>query len=134
MANLLAVALTAPLGDTMLGAGMRHLPPVSLAHPLGMLAAVLNPWVAGGIALLVGFFASYTAALAWADLTFVLPLTSIGNVIVALLSKFGLHEQISPARWVGVFLITVGVGFVAGGVPTTERGHCPLAPKQVRGA
>ena len=131
MANLLAVALTAPLGDTLLGAGMRHLPPVSLAHPLGMLAAVLNPWVAAGIAMLIGFFASYSAALSWADLTFVLPLTSIGNVIVALLSRFALHEQISPARWLGVFLITVGVGFVAGGAPTTERGTCALAPEKV---
>ncbi len=134
MANLLAVALTAPLGDTLLGAGMRHLPPVSLAHPLGMLAAVLNPWVAAGIAMLIGFFASYSAALSWADLTFVLPLTSVGNVIVALLSRFMLHEQISPARWLGVFLITAGVGFVAGGTPTTDRSGCMLAPEKARRA
>ena len=120
--HLLTVAVTAPLGDALLAAGMRHLPPVSLAHPLGILAAVLNPWVACGILLLIGFFASYTSALAWADLTYVLPVTSIGNVLVALLSRFALHEQISPARWLGILLITAGVGFVAGGVPATEHG------------
>ena len=40
-----------------------------------------------GIALLIGFFASYLTALSWADLTFVLPATAFGNVIVALLSQ-----------------------------------------------
>ncbi len=119
--HLLTVAVTAPLGDTLLAAGMRHMPPVSLAHPLGILASVLDPWVAAGIVLLIGFFASYTSALAWADLTYVLPVTSIGNVLVALLSRFALHEQISPARWLGILLITAGVGFVAGGEPATEH-------------
>ena len=45
-----------------------------------------------GIALLIGFFASYLTALSWADLTFVMPATAFGNVIVALLSRFWLHE------------------------------------------
>ncbi len=120
-AQLLTVALTAPLGDTLLAAGMRHVPPVSLTHPLGIVAAVLNPLVASGIALLIGFFVSYTSALAWADLTFVLPVTSVGNVLIAVLSRFVLHEQISPSRWLGILLITAGVGFVAGGEPSTER-------------
>ena len=68
-----------------------------------------------GIALLIGFFASYLTALSWADLTFVMPATALGNVIVALLSRFWLHEPISLERWLGVVLITVGVGFVAQG-------------------
>jgi drug/metabolite transporter (DMT)-like permease len=71
--------------------------------------------------LLIGFFASYLTALSWADLTFVLPATAFGNVIVALLSRFWLHEAISPERWAGILLITVGVGFVAQGPPLTER-------------
>ncbi len=108
---------------------MRHLPQVSLAHPLGIVGAVLNPWVACGIALLIGFFASYTAALSWADLTYVLPVTSIGNVLVALLSRFALHEQITLGRWVGIFLITAGVGFVAGGEPATEQ-PAPTQPSR----
>jgi drug/metabolite transporter (DMT)-like permease len=100
---------------------MTALPAVSLSHPMTLVAAVFTPWIAVGIALLIGFFASYLTALSWADLTFVLPATAFGNVIVALLSRFWLHEAISYQRWFGVVLITVGVGFVAHGPSLTER-------------
>src|SRR5580692_8082666 len=115
------VALCAPLGDTCLSRGMTQLPPITLSHPATLIAAVFTPWIATGIALLIGFFASYLTALSWADLTFVLPATAFGNLIVALLSKFWLHEPISLERWAGVVLITVGVGFVAHGPALTER-------------
>ena len=115
------VAVCAPLGDTCLSRGMTHLPAITLAHPGTLIAAVFTPWIAIGIVLLIGFFASYLTALSWADLTFVLPATAFGNVIVALLSKFWLHEQISMQRWAGIVLITVGVGFVAQGPVVTER-------------
>jgi drug/metabolite transporter (DMT)-like permease len=118
---LALVSICAPLGDTCLSRGMTHLSPISLAHPASLVAAVFTPWIAIGIALLIGFFASYLTALSWADLTFVLPATALGNVIVALLSKFWLHETISLERWAGVVLITIGVGFVAQGPALTER-------------
>ncbi len=117
---LALVAICAPLGDTFLSRGMKPLPAISLAHPGDLIAAVFTPWVAAGIALLIGFFASYLTALSWADLTFVLPATAFGNVIVALLSRFWLHEPLSPARWAGILLITLGVGFVAQGPSRTE--------------
>ena len=94
--------------------------PITLAHPATLIAAVFTPWIAAGIALLIGFFASYLTALSWADLTFVLPATAFGNVIVALLARFWLHEPISLQRWAGIVLITLGVGFVAHGPSLTE--------------
>jgi drug/metabolite transporter (DMT)-like permease len=115
------VSLSAPLGDSCLSRGMTSLPPISLAHPLSLVSAVFTPWIAAGIALLIGFFASYLTALSWADLTYVLPATAFGNVIVELLSRFWLHEEVSWQRWLGVFLITAGVGFVAHGPSLTER-------------
>lgn len=123
------VALSAPLGDTCLSRGMTSLPSISLAHPLSLVSAVFTPWIAAGIVLLIGFFASYLTALSWADLTYVLPATAFGNVIVALLSKYWLHEPISLQRWAGIVLITVGVGFVAHGPSLTER---PAANEAVR--
>ena len=99
---------------------MKPLPPINPAHPGELIAAVFTPWVAAGIALLIGFLASYLTALSWADLTYVLPATAFGNVIVALLSRFWLHEPISIARWAGILLITLGVGFVAQGPSRTE--------------
>ena len=115
------VSVCAPLGDTCLSRGMTSLPAISLAHPATLIAAVFTPWIAVGIALLIGFFASYLTALSWADLTFVLPATAFGNMIVVLLSRFWLHETISYQRWLGAVLITVGVGFVAHGPSLTER-------------
>jgi drug/metabolite transporter (DMT)-like permease len=111
---------------------MTGLPAISLFHPATLIAAVFTPWIAGGIALLIGFFASYLTALSWADLTFVLPATAFGNVIVALLSRFWLHEAISLERWGGIVLITLGVGFVAQGPSLTERpaAELPAVPAQ----
>jgi drug/metabolite transporter (DMT)-like permease len=116
-----SVALCAPLGDTCLARGMTAMPPLTLARPMALLAAVFTPWIGAGIALLIGFFSSYLTALSWADLTFVLPATAFGNVIVALLSRFWLHESISLERWAGIALITLGVSFVAQGPSLTER-------------
>jgi drug/metabolite transporter (DMT)-like permease len=125
---LALVSISAPLGDTCLSRGMTSLPAISLAHPGTLISAVFTPWIAVGIVLLIGFFASYLTALSWADLTFVLPATAFGNMIVVLLSRFWLHEAISYQRWIGVVLITVGVGFVAQGPSLTERPAVKLNP------
>lgn len=114
------VTLTSSLGDTFLDVGMKKIPPVSLHHLGSLLVAVRTPWIIAGIALLIGFFASYLTALSWADLTYVLPATSLGYVIVALLGKYWLHEQISGERWIGIVLITFGVGFATRGPSYTE--------------
>ena len=114
------VAVTAPLGDTLLAIGMKQLGPVSFSHLGSLLHAVLTPYVAAGIAMLIGFFASYLTALSWADLTYILPTTSIGNVFIALLAHFWLHERLTPWRWLGIALITLGVGFVARGDSYTD--------------
>jgi drug/metabolite transporter (DMT)-like permease len=106
---------------------MKQASRVSLHHPLRLILAVLNPWVAGGILLLLAFFAAYMNALSWADLTYVLPATSLGYVLLALVAKFALHEQVSPLRWVGIALITGGVGFVAGGPSLTQHEHIDAA-------
>jgi uncharacterized membrane protein len=115
------VCVCAPLGDACLARGMTHVQAIDLAHPAALVEVVFTPWITVGIALLIGFFASYLTALSWADLTFVLPATAFGNVIVALLARFWLHDTISIERWTGIVLITVGVGFVAQGPSLTER-------------
>ena len=121
------VSVCTPLGDSCLSRGMSHMQPITLAHPITLVAAVFTPWIVLGIALLIGYFASYLTALSWADLTFVMPAAGFGNVVIALLSHFWLHETISLERWAGILLITVGVGFVAQGPSLTER---PLQCKE----
>ncbi len=118
---LLCVMLTASVGDTLLSHGMSQVGTVSFSN-LGLLfTAMKNPWVIAGILLLLGFFASYLTALSWADLTFVLPSTAFGYIVVALIAHFWQHEHISVSRWLGILLIVGGVGFVANGPSLTEH-------------
>jgi drug/metabolite transporter (DMT)-like permease len=128
---LAIVTLTSALGDTFLAVGMKQLGPVSLHHLSPLIVALKLPWVLAGVVLLIGFFASYLTALSWADVTFVLPATSFAYVVVALLSRFWLHEQITPARWLGIFCIVAGVGFVTRGPAYTEHPATePAEPKE----
>jgi drug/metabolite transporter (DMT)-like permease len=116
---LAGVTVFAAAGDSMLSHGMKQTGSISLNHLQGVIFAILNPWVAVGILLLLAFFATYMTALSWADLTYVLPATSLGYVLLALVARFLLHEYVSPLRWLGIALITGGVGFVAGGPEIT---------------
>lgn len=123
---LAIVALTASCGDTFLARGMKALPPVSLHDPLALIHAIFTPWIAAGIVLLIGFFASYLTALSFADLTYVLPATSVGYVLMTLLARWWLHEHVSAWRWLGVVCITAGVGFVTRG-PSYTHTHAQSA-------
>jgi drug/metabolite transporter (DMT)-like permease len=118
---LLAVMVFGGAGDVLLKRGMMEFGAVDLHHPLRVLTALANPWILTGIVCLMGFFTTYLTALSWADLTFVLPATAMGYVVIAVLSKYFLHEQISDWRWAGILLIACGVGWVTRGPELTER-------------
>jgi drug/metabolite transporter (DMT)-like permease len=127
---LLTVVLTASFGDALLRRGMLQVGPADLHHLSILIHALVNPNVVVGIVLLIGFFASYMTALSWADLTFVMPATAFGNVVVALISRFLLHEHLSFSRWVGILLLTSAVGFVANTPARThlDEAQTPPAP------
>ena len=118
---LLTVMVTASFGDALLSRGMSQMGAVDLHHPAILLRALANLNIVVGIVLLIGFFASYMTALSWADLTFVMPATAFGNVMVALIGRFWLHEHLSFSRWLGILLLTCAVGFVANGPSRTEH-------------
>jgi drug/metabolite transporter (DMT)-like permease len=125
---LAGITVFATVGDSLLARGMKNLGNVSLHNLPGLLLAILNPWVTAGTLLLLAFFACYMSALSWADLTYVLPATSLSYVLVALIGHFRLHEEISPTRWLGIALIAAGVGFVAAGpsvTPTRQHRNAP---------
>lgn len=128
---LAGVTLFSAIGDTLLSRGMKDVGSISLSHLSHIILAVANPWVALGIVSLLTFFACYASALSWADLTYVLPATSVGYVLLALIAKYQLHEQITMGRWFGIALITMGVGFVAGG---PEKTHPPNIVSDSEGA
>src|SRR5215813_12938008 len=75
--------------------------------------AVSNPTLWLGTALLIVFFVLYSAALSWADLSFVLPATAFGYVLNVAAGHYFLSESVTPARWAGSVIITLGVFLVS---------------------
>lgn len=128
---LVGVIVFGAFGDCSLSRGMKQVGAVSVGHWQLVFHALGNPWVIGGIILLLGFFASYLSSLSWADLTYVLPASAVGYILIALLAKFFLHEQVSLVRWIGIALIAGGVGFVASGSHVTKRPEKVIAPEPV---
>jgi drug/metabolite transporter (DMT)-like permease len=118
---LAGVTLFAAIGDSFLARGMQQVGNISLRRLPDVILTILNPWVALGILFLLGFFAAYMTALSWADLTYVLPATSLGYVLLALIAKFLLHEQVTTTRWLGIAMISAGVGFVTQGPALTHH-------------
>ena len=99
---LLAVVIFGSCGDVCLGRGMRDFGAVTTANWRHLFGVLSNLWIVGGICLLILFFCTYLTALSWADLTYVLPATSLGYVLLALIAKFVLHEQVTTTRWLGI--------------------------------
>src|SRR5689334_19995726 len=95
--------------------------PAELATPLEYITVLFRPWVTLGVLLLILWTLSRMALLSWADLSYVLPVTSIGYVLVALVGRIFLAEHISPRRWAGIALIMGGVALVSGARPRTVR-------------
>ena len=111
------VVFSNPFGDYFLKRGLPD--SVHLSNPLEYIAALFQPLVALGVLLLIVWQLSRMALLSWADLSYVLPVTSIGYVVVALIGKVLLHEAITGRRWAGIALIVAGVALVGGSAPST---------------
>lgn len=99
-------------GNLSLAWGAKHLTQVLSFHPLGYLAAMLNPYIFGGIALLMASLLTRMALFSVADLSFVLPMSSIGYVLSVFFGKVFLHEQVSASRWAGALLIFAATALV----------------------
>jgi uncharacterized membrane protein len=118
------VVLSSLCGTFSLSWGMRQVGRLVSFSPLAYVRAVFNPWVALGISLLILWLFSHMTLLSWADLSYVLPVTSIGYVLSALAGRLFLHEEISPWRWAGIMMIVAGVALVARTAP--QRSGAPL--------
>lgn len=118
---LLFVALKA-IGNFSLAWGMKHTPDPVSANPLHYLRAMLEPAVAVGVVLLIFSLLTRMALFSIADLSFVLPVTAIGYILAALIGKYFLNEVVTPQRWLGTILVSIGAALV-GSTPqsTTSR-------------
>ena len=105
---MLFAVLCVSTGETLLAKGMRLTNGVT-GGLLAQARGVLNGYVIVGTLLMAVFFGLYSLSLRWADLSFVLPITALSYLMGAILAKFYLGETISPTRWAGVLIITLGV-------------------------
>ena len=114
----LVVVFSNVFGNFFMKRGM----PAELATPLDYITVLFRPWVSLGVVLMVLWMLSRMALLSWADLSYVLPVTSVGYVLVALAGRIWLNEQITARRWTGIVLIMAGVALVGGRTaPRTTR-------------
>ena len=106
-------------GDVSLSYGMQKVGAIHAGQLADVVAAVFTPWVVLGILLLLCFFICYLSALSWADLSYVIPATALGYVVIALLSQWLLGETVTLTRWAGIALVGGGVFFLARGPALT---------------
>jgi drug/metabolite transporter (DMT)-like permease len=110
---ILVMVLANPLGNVLLGKGMKQAGRIALWPPPEALHAVLRIfgtstiWL--GVASLLTFFLANILVLSWADYSYVQPASSVAYGVTALLGYFMLGETISPLRWLGIAIICLGV-------------------------
>jgi drug/metabolite transporter (DMT)-like permease len=122
------VVLSNVCGNFSLTWGLRQDGRLLSFSPWPYIQALFNPWVALGVSLLIVWLLAHMAMLSWADLSYVLPVTSIAYVMTALAGRLFLHEDISRWRWAGIGLIVLGVTLVARTAP--HRPANPAGEKQ----
>jgi uncharacterized membrane protein len=108
------VVVTNVLGNFCLSWGLKRYDPSG-----SFLRMFVNPWVVGGIGLLIAWTLTRMSLLSQADLSFVLPVTAVGYPLTAVMGRLFLNEQISAERWAGTLLILAGVVLVGGTNPRT---------------
>ena len=123
---ILFIVLFAPLGNVLLSKGMKGVgsakdwAPGEIFHIF--VSIITSGYIWLGIAFLLAFFGAYMLVLTWADYSYVQPASSFSYAVVALLGYFLLGEAVPPLRWMGIFVICVGVFIVGHTHPrTTEK-------------
>lgn len=111
------VVLGGSAGDVFITRGMKEVGEVStirlveLARIAGR--ALSNKSFLTGLLFMAASFFAFLAVLSWADLSFVLPATSLSFVITTAGARFVLKERISRLRLAGTLLVCVGVALIS---------------------
>jgi drug/metabolite transporter (DMT)-like permease len=112
IAVILFATLCVAIGETLLAAGMKEVHRGRHDGFRFVLAAISNWHVLLGTFLMMVYFSLYSLSLSWADISFVLPFTALSYLFVAVFARFFLHEPVTLTRWIGAFIIVLGVVIV----------------------
>ncbi len=121
------VILLKPFSNVVFTAGVKTFPHVLAANPVFYLRALFDPLVTLGVALQIFWLLARMALLSRADLSFVVPATSVGYALSAGLAQLFLAEKVSAEHWMGILLICLGSAFV--GTTSLSTTH-PDAPSE----
>jgi|HubBroStandDraft_4_1064222.scaffolds.fasta_scaffold128571_2 uncharacterized membrane protein len=103
------VVITNVLGNFSMSWGMKHQTADLGLSPLAYIRLIFTPWVLLGTTLLILWLLSRMTLLGWADLSYVLPVTSIAYVASAVLGRVFFGEIVTWQRWLGTAFIVVGI-------------------------
>ncbi len=117
------VVATNVIANYALNRGLREVGVVESWSPVPYIQAFSKPWVAVGVIFMVAWLVTRLSLLSWADLTYVLPVTSFSYVLSAVVGVVYAHERVSNLSWAGIFLITIGILLVLLTYPKTTNGN-----------
>lgn len=118
---LLLFIFLRPVGNLALAWGTKHFPQSLSVDPSVYLRAMLDPFVALGIAMLILSVLTRLALLSLADLSFVLPVTAVGYILATLFGQVFLHESVTAQQWLGTVLIFMGTALVGSTAHNTTK-------------
>lgn len=121
----LIVIGTNVMGNYALKRGLGQVGAVESWSPIPYVRAFAHPWVMIGVIFMFGWLTSRLSLLSWADLTYVLPVTSFSYAISAVVGAVYLNEKVSVLHWIGISTIVLGILLVVLTYPKTTNGSEP---------
>src|SRR6266446_7796040 len=114
---LALLSLCGALGDVFLAKGMKQVGALSTLRLCALLVLgskmARNGAVLLGLLSMIAAFLTFVVLLSWADLSFIVPATSLHFVLATLGAKWILQEHISRLRWFGTILVGLGVALLS---------------------
>ena len=120
MKTALAIAIivmSTSLGELLIARGLRGVGEFSGLKLRDLISygnkLLLNLTFLGGFIFMAVSFFAFMIALSWADLSLVVPATSISYVVTTLGAKFYLRENVNSLRWAGTLFVCLGVVLIS---------------------
>lgn len=109
--------LIGAFGGILLKMGASHLGIIQIATTEQLFSFLYKVFT--DFTLMSGLFLYFLSAIIWSylltklDISLVQPILALTYVVTPILAIFILHEQIPVSRWIGIFIIILGVFVVA---------------------
>jgi drug/metabolite transporter (DMT)-like permease len=114
---LAVLILSGALGDVYIAKGMKQAGEIRTLRLRALLLfgrkMVSNVAFLLGLLYMIAGFLTFLVMLSWADLSFIIPATSLNFVLATLGAKWILQENISRLRWFGTVLVGLGVALIS---------------------